>query len=88
MKTLNLLVLSIALISCKNKYKLEAEKIILEIENYREEKGEYPSSLENAKVETEGIYYDLCGENEYVLWYGKELGESVIYKSSEQKWSE
>ena len=33
------------------------------------------------------IYYEMRGENEYVVWFGKRLGESEMYNSKEKEWA-
>jgi len=59
------------------------------IENFRNEKGRLPDSLsEVGIVETESgpIYYRKESESKYILWFGKGLGESVVYDSETKQW--
>ena len=59
------------------------------IEKFRNEKGRLPNSLsETGIVETEAgpIYYRKESESKYILWFGKELGESVVYDSETKQW--
>jgi len=64
-------------------------EIINKIESFRKEKGRTPISLSEIGVEEkeEGpIYYQRKDETRYILWFGKELGESVVYDSEKKKW--
>lgn len=67
----------------------EGNKIIGKIESFRKDKGKLPDSLTSVGIEEkeEGpIYYEKRGEAEYVLWFGRELGESVTYDSKSKEW--
>ncbi len=64
-------------------------KVVNKIENFRKEKGRTPVSLSEIGIEEkeEGpIYYQRKDETRYILWFGKELGESVVYDSEKKKW--
>jgi hypothetical protein len=89
-----LLSLLIALCSCgsisSQSKKDEGNKIVTKIELFKEENGRLPSSLSElgTKETEEGpIYYEKKGNSNYILWYGAELGESVTFDSSTNKWS-
>jgi hypothetical protein len=57
------------------------------LESYRQEHGRYPESLASAGIsEPEEIYYQHEADGSYVLWFGMELGESVVFRSTTRKW--
>lgn len=59
------------------------------IETYKGKKGRLPDSLTEVGIEEklEGpIFYEKKSDTEYRLWFGSELGESVVYNSSTRKW--
>jgi hypothetical protein len=97
MKTIFLpLILSllIALCSCgsisSQSKKNEGNKIVAKIELFKKENGRLPSSLSELGIkETEEgpIYYEKKDNSSYILWFGAELGESVTFNSSTNKWS-
>jgi hypothetical protein len=63
--------------------------VAAKIEKFKIEKGRLPDSLsEIGIVETESgpIYYKKESESKYILWFGKELGESMTYDSDEKQW--
>lgn len=67
----------------------KGNEVVTKVENFRNEKGRLPSSLAEigiAEAESEPIYYEKKSESKYVLWFGKELGESVTYDSDTKQW--
>ena len=59
------------------------------IEDFRIKNGKLPNSLSEVGIEeTESgpIYYEKKSESRYILWFGKELGESVVYDSDTKQW--
>ncbi len=67
----------------------KGNEVVAKVENFRNEKGRLPNSLtEIGTVETESgpIYYEKKSESKYILWFGKELGESVTYDSDTKQW--
>ncbi|MGI8641038.1 MAG: hypothetical protein ACR2MG_13975 [Pyrinomonadaceae bacterium] len=67
----------------------EGNEVAVKIENFRSEKGRLPNSLTEvgiAEMESGPIYYDKKSESKYILWFGKELGESVVYDSDTKQW--
>ena len=67
----------------------KGSEAVVKIEKFRNEKGRLPNSLSEAGiVETESgpIYYRKESESKYILWFGKELGESVTYDSETKQW--
>ena len=79
------------LFACGYNEKLRrGNEIIAKVEKFRIEKGRLPNSLsEIGVVETESgpIYYEKKSETKYIVWFGKELGESATYDSDTKKWS-
>lgn len=86
--------LLIALCSCSSISsqikKKEGNEIAARIELFKKENGRLPSSLSELGIkETEEgpIYYEKKDNSNYILWFGAELGESVTFDSSTNKWS-
>ena len=86
--------LLISLCSCgsilSQSKKNEGNEIVAKIELFKKENGRLPSSLSELGIkETEEgpIYYEKKDNSNYILWFGAELGESVTYDSSTNKWS-
>jgi len=96
MKTKNLLtfllttIIGFAISGCVSAEKMaKGNEAVAQIEKFRNEKGRLPNSLSEAGiVETESgpIYYRKESESKYILWFGKELGESVVYNSETKQW--
>ncbi len=62
--------------------------IVEKIEKFRTIHGRLPSNLTDVGIPDNGpIYYEKRDENEYVVWYGKRLGESEMYNSKEKEWA-
>lgn len=67
----------------------QGNQVIAKVEKFKNEKGRLPNNLsEIGIVETESgpIYYKKESETKYVVWFGKELGESATYDSEIKKW--
>jgi hypothetical protein len=86
--------LVIAFCSCGSISRLikknEGNKIVAKIELFKKENDRLPLSLSELgiKEKEEGpIYYEKKSNSNYILWFGAELGESVTYDSSANKWS-
>jgi hypothetical protein len=93
MKLKILLIITFAAVftfACANDEKLkQGNEVAAKIEKFRSEKGRLPNSLsEIGVVETESgpIYYKKESETKYILWFGKELGESSVYDSETKQW--
>jgi len=76
-----------------NKSDLEkkADRVIIGVELYRDKLGPLPNSLYelgDSDAEKGPIYYEKKSEHDYIIWYGKELGESAIYSSKTKKWND
>ncbi len=68
---------------------VQGNEIVAKIEKFKTEKGRLPNSLgEIGIVETESgpIYYKKESESKYIVWFGKELGESATYDSDTKQW--
>ncbi len=79
-----------SLFACGYSDKIEkGNEIAAKIEKFRNEKGKLPESLSEvgiAETESGPIYYKKESETKYILWFGKELGESMIYDSDTKEW--
>lgn len=77
-------------VSCSSNEKItKGNEIVSKIENFRKEKNRLPNSLTEIGIEeTESgpVYYRKESESKYILWFGKELGESVTYDSETKQW--
>lgn len=77
-------------VACNSNEKIaKGNEIIAKVENFRNERSRLPNSLtEIGVVETESgpVYCKKESESKYVLWFGKELGESVTYDSDTKQW--
>ena len=74
-----------------NKLIKEGELLKIKVENYKKEHHKLPESLlDLGIVETmEGpLYYQKRDSLNYIIWYGKSLGESNTYHSDSQKWED
>lgn len=82
--------LSLLIFACGANEKLkQGNEVAAKVEKFKSEKGRLPNSLtEIGIVETESgpIYYKKESETKYILWFGKELGESVVYDSDTKRW--
>jgi hypothetical protein len=64
-------------------------RIAREIDAYSQRQGHLPSSLEDVgehESEDGPIYYMLCGNSHYILWFGTMLGHSMTYDSVSRSW--
>ncbi len=67
----------------------QGNEVTTKVEKFRNEQGRLPNSLSEIGIEqTEGgpIYYKKESESKYIIWFGKELGESETYDSDSKKW--
>ena len=69
-------------------------RIIALIESYQDQFGHPPDDLEQLGVnnlgmmgDSQGVYYRKSENNNYVVWFGTTLGESVSYCSEVNKWT-
>lgn len=77
--------------SCRDNREKEklGEEISVKIENYKTLNGRLPKDLSEIGVveKMEGpIYYAKKNDTTYILYYGGDLGESIIYNSKTKKW--
>jgi hypothetical protein len=62
-------------------------RIISRIDTYRNTHGRLPESLDEIGIsDSNGVYYQKSGSNDYVVWFGTTLGESETYDSHTKKW--
>ncbi len=67
----------------------QGNEIAAKVEKFRNENGKLPNALNEIGIkETESgpIFYKKESESKYILWFGKELGESVTYDSVTKQW--
>lgn len=77
-------------IGCQDSKKRLAKEIIFKIEHYQQVNKKLPASLEEIGItenEEGPVYYEQKAAEEYILWYGQELGESKIYNSKTKRWN-
>jgi glutaredoxin 2 len=71
-----------------NELRKESSEIIRKVESYKDSLGFYPENLELVgykTTESEQFFYEKQNQN-YIIWYGQELGESNVYHSNTKKW--
>lgn len=77
------------LLSCDNKQEM-AESIVQKILLFKQDNGYYPDSLEQIfkqSTDQEVYFYDRDTlNNEFVLYYGLGLGESIYFSSKDSLW--
>lgn len=73
-----------------NQLQGKAKFLIEQIENYESEFGEVPASLEDLDNVEESIelHYRKMDSQNFIIWYGTTLGESMIYYSDSEKWED
>ena len=80
----------ITTLACDHRAKTSlGNEVAQKVEKFKTEKGRLPNNLiEIGIVETETgpIYYEKKTESRYILWFGKELGESMTYDSDTKQW--
>jgi hypothetical protein len=85
-----ILLLGIGQFACGYGQKMkQGNNVVLRVEKFKTDKGRLPNNLtEIGIVETESgpIYYEKKTESKFILWFGKELGESMIYDSETKEW--
>lgn len=67
----------------------QAEPIQASLESYRQQYGQYPDSLKQIGIvvwEDGPIYYQRRSDTSYILWFGRELGESTVFDSTTRAW--
>lgn len=67
----------------------QGNEVAAKVEKFRSDKGRLPDSLSEigiAETESGPIYYKKESETKYILWYGKDLGESATYDSDTKQW--
>lgn len=66
-----------------------AEDIIEKVENYKLKTGKLPQNIKEIGMEDTQMhlsFYEKLNANEYQIWYGLDLGNSMIYNSKTKKW--
>lgn len=85
-----LILLLLCLMSCDDNKQKQAESIVKEIMCFKQDNGYYPDSLEQIfkqSTDQEVYFYDRDTlNNEFVLYYGLVLGESVFFSSKDSSW--
>ena len=87
---LTLILICILTFACSSNKKTEqGSEIAARVEKFRTENGRMPNSLSEIGIiekESGPIYYKKESDTKYILWFGKELGESVTYDSDTKQW--
>ena len=84
-----ILVICFSNFGCSNDKIAKGNDVATKIETFKNKNGKLPNSLSEIGIkETESgpIYYEKKSESKYILWFGKELGESVNYDSETKQW--
>jgi hypothetical protein len=64
----------------------EGKLIVEKVERFRTVHGQLPSSLSDIGVSENELFYTKRNEGDYIVWYGKRLGESGYYDSRTKTW--
>lgn len=90
LKKLLLLVVLLISFSCGSTEKIKlGNEVVAKVEKFKTEKGRLPNNLTELGIkehESGPIYYKKESESKYIVWFGKELGESVTYNSETKQW--
>ncbi len=85
-----MLTISLFVFACNSNDKMkQGKEAITKIENFKMEKNRLPNSLNEIGIEESEsgpIYYRKESETKYIVWFGKELGESMTYDSETKQW--
>jgi hypothetical protein len=75
--------------SCSDKREKIGEEVYLKIVQYQKTNGHLPDNLNDIGVEEkmEGpIYYQKQTDSTFQIYYGGELGESIVFDPLTKKW--
>jgi hypothetical protein len=67
----------------------QGNRLVLQIDEYRRRQGRLPASLGAMGPQVadfDRYYYEKCNEQQYFVWFGTTLGESMSYDSTTKKW--
>jgi hypothetical protein len=67
----------------------EGSQLVVRVEAYRQAHGRLPESFEElgvTGVEADKFFYRKCDQQQFIIWFGTYLGESMTYDSSSTKW--
>jgi hypothetical protein len=85
-----LIVVSICILfSCTDRREKYGNEIIKKIENFKKIKGHLPENLKEIGVhedESGPIFYEKQSDTSYLVYYGRNLGESMVYNFKTKKW--
>lgn len=85
-----LILLLLCLMSCDDNKQKQAESIVKEIMCFKQKNGFYPDSLNIIYIpinDQEVFFYNIDSLNdEFELYYGLGLGESVFFSSKDSSW--
>jgi hypothetical protein len=85
----SLLVFACSLVNRDARLKDQGNKIVAKIDAFNNKNKRLPNSLSEIGIEEklEGpIYYQKVTDTKYVVWFGKELGESETFDSDTRQW--
>lgn len=86
------LLFSIVVIGCdsaEKKLMKEGDELVVKIEKHKVENGHLPNNLESLGIKEtmEGpLYYVKWDSVNYMVYFGTDLGESMIYYSDTKEW--
>ena len=66
-------------------------RLVDEIEAYRRNHGQLPSDLMDigtSPSERDRFFYGRCSQTDYMVWFGRTLGESMTYNSKSRDWND
>ena len=66
------------------------EEIVQRIDAFKQKNGRLPSSLAEAGVRSDlqsKYFYQASAGNDYQVWFGEDLGESITYDSKLRSWN-
>jgi len=72
-------------------YKNRGKQLILKVENYNKNYGEFPKSVDELNVEPqmgEGPYYEKVDSSKYIVYYNIGFDNTLTYYSDSQTWKE
>jgi hypothetical protein len=67
----------------------EGNRLVTRIDDFRKTTGRLPDSLSDLGIrETESslLHYRRVSSNQYVIWFGTSLGESMQFDSQTRRW--
>lgn len=90
LKTIFVIMLILSSLACGSNEKIkQGNDVIIKIEKFKTDVGRLPNNLTELGIkedESGPIYYQKENESKYIVWFGRELGESSKYDSETKQW--